>query len=259
MTHMFSICAYGDSPYLEECIRSVKNQSVVSRMQICTSTPSEYIKALADKYGIEMKVRDGESNIADDWNFAYDSANADLVTIAHQDDMYESDYVKELLKAKKKYPDMSLFTTSSSTLKNDKVKTYGSVEIVKKLLRSPLRLKLLSNRSFIKKASITLGNAIICPSCTYDKKLCGPSPFDSKYKFVVDWDSLLRLAEKKGRFVCCEKPLIIYRVHDGAETAKLIKDNTREKEESEMFDRLLNKNVSTVVKRLYKKSYDAYK
>jgi len=26
--HTFAICAYGESPYLEECIKSIKNQIV---------------------------------------------------------------------------------------------------------------------------------------------------------------------------------------------------------------------------------------
>ena len=33
-----------------------------------------------------------------------------FVTIAHQDDMYQKDYVKLLLESWKRYPDMTLFT-----------------------------------------------------------------------------------------------------------------------------------------------------
>lgn len=41
--HVFSICAYKDSPYLERCIRSLKGQTWSSHIIICTSTPSRYI------------------------------------------------------------------------------------------------------------------------------------------------------------------------------------------------------------------------
>ena len=61
--HVFAICAYKDSPSLERCIRSLKAQTVPSHIIICTSTPSSYIDRLAWKYGLQVYVRQGESNI----------------------------------------------------------------------------------------------------------------------------------------------------------------------------------------------------
>ena len=40
--HVYAIPAYGDSPYLESCIRSLKGQSSPSPILLCTSTPSPY-------------------------------------------------------------------------------------------------------------------------------------------------------------------------------------------------------------------------
>lgn len=255
MKHTFAICAYGDSPYLEDCIRSVTEQSEVI---MCTSTPSEYISDLAEKYSIPLFVREGAKGIAYDWNFAYKKAESRLVTIAHQDDVYSKNYVDELMAAKGKYPDMSVFMTSSVTSKNGK-HVFGSVEMVKKLLRLPLSATAFADRRIIKKAALRFGNPVICPSCTYDKLLCGEDIFDPKYHFVTDWDALLRLADKKGRFVCCEKPLIMYRVHGDSETARSIVSHLREKEEAEMFARVLPKGIAAAIGNLYRKSYDAYK
>ena len=50
--HTFVICAYKESQYLEECIKSVLNQNVKSNVIISTSTPNEYINNLAKKYDI---------------------------------------------------------------------------------------------------------------------------------------------------------------------------------------------------------------
>ena len=47
--HTFAVCAYKESPYLEECIESLKGQSVRSNILIATSTPNEYIKNIAEK------------------------------------------------------------------------------------------------------------------------------------------------------------------------------------------------------------------
>ena len=259
MTHAFAITAYKESPYLESCIKSLVNQSVKSSIIICTSTPNAYIYGLAAKYKLSVIVREGKPGIASDWNFAYENADADLVTIAHQDDIYHHDYVKTLFEEKKKYPDMSVFMTSSVSIKGEKLVEWGGIEIVKKLLRMPLRLTDKADKTLIKKAAITFGNPIICPSCTYDKAKCGINLFDSKYSFVLDWDALYKLAEKEGRWVLVEKPLIMYRVHKDSATGESLKNDTRAMEESIMFERLLPKKTADIVKKLYKKSYDAYK
>ena len=46
--HTFVICAYKESPYLEECIKSLKKQTLKSEIIISTSTPNDLIKKLAE-------------------------------------------------------------------------------------------------------------------------------------------------------------------------------------------------------------------
>ena len=62
--HTFVICAYKESPYLEECILSLKNQTQESRILMITSTPNAHITSLADKYQISLLVNEGEGGIA---------------------------------------------------------------------------------------------------------------------------------------------------------------------------------------------------
>ena len=261
VSHAFAICAYGESPYLETCIRSLKAQTVKSEIIICTSTPSEFLNEIAARYELPIYVRTGEPGIGRDWNFAYEAASlrADLVTLAHQDDMYLRDYTQTVLKMKRRYPDMSLFTTASVTAMDRELAEPGLIEHVKSLLRLPLIFPQLNAYRCVKRASITWGNPIICPSCTYDPAMCGHEPFDEGYKFVLDWKLLEKLADRDGRWVYIRKPLIIYRVHSDAATGQCIADHTREHEESEMFDRLLPAPVAGVVKRLYRVSYTAYR
>ena len=73
--HTFVICAYKDSPYLEACIRSLKDQKSESVIKLATSTPSDNIEKLCLQYNIEYCVRYGKSGIADDWNYAYSVAD----------------------------------------------------------------------------------------------------------------------------------------------------------------------------------------
>ena len=60
--HSFAVCAYGESPYLEACLRSLKAQTVKegTEILICTSTPNSHISRLAEKYGVPLRVRDVE-------------------------------------------------------------------------------------------------------------------------------------------------------------------------------------------------------
>lgn len=263
MKHTFVICAYKESPYLESCIKSLKAQIVKSDIKIATSTPNDHIYNIAKKYNIDVFINDRKkpenvSNIGFDWQFAYNTAQTELVTIAHQDDIYLKNYTKDLLKYKKKYPDMTLFTTASITLKNGKIKQFGRVEIVKKILRLPLRVNALNNISFVKRLAITFGNPIIAPSCAYDKRLCPKDLFISELKFALDWECLLKLSKLEGRIVLSERPGICYRIHDEATTKKSIMDNSRQMEESIMFDTLLPKPVADIYKKIYQSSYNAY-
>lgn len=52
--HTFIILAYKDSPYLEECVLSLKNQTVKSEIYMATSTLSGFLESIAKKYDIPI-------------------------------------------------------------------------------------------------------------------------------------------------------------------------------------------------------------
>ncbi len=256
--HTFAVCAHKDSPYLEECIRSLKRQSVPTNIILCTSTPSSYLEEIAGRYQIPVFVRSGNSDIQDDWNFAYGKAETRLVTIAHQDDCYHKQYVEEVLKCWETYPDTTVFTTECAILKNGQIQKPGLVQFVKSVLRLPLRFHGLAEKRWVKKAALIFGNPIICPSCTYDKTALGYPLFDSEFKFALDWDTMWKLAEKPGRFVCVERPLIRYRIHEEATTKACIQDQRRSREEIAMFEKIWPKPIVKMLMFFYKKAYSAY-
>ena len=59
--HTFVICAYGDSKYLEECIHSLKKQTLKSQLILYTSTPSEYIEQICQNNAIVMQFYKGKA------------------------------------------------------------------------------------------------------------------------------------------------------------------------------------------------------
>lgn len=256
--HTFAICAYKDSPYLEACIRSLKGQTVKSDIILCTSTPSPYIQELAQKYDIPVFVRQGESNIREDWNFAYYMATSRFVTIAHQDDLYQKNYVKKLLSSYEKYPDMTLFTGGYTVLKDEKTAGFDKVEFIKRFLRFPLRFRCLSHLTWIKRSVLMFGNSICCPACSYNKERLGEPLFTSPYGFALDWDTLYKLSGLPGRFICVEKPVLYYRVHQEATTKACIRDNSRFQEETLMFSKMWPGIIVKVLMHFYQKAYSEY-
>ena len=102
------------------------------------------------------------------------------------------------------------------------------------------------------------GNPIICPSCTYDKEVLGAPLFDSPYKFALDWDTMWKLADHPGRFTCVERPLIRYRIHEGATTKACIEDHRRTADETAMDGKIWPKPVVKVLMHFYRKAYSAY-
>ena len=103
--HSFAVMAYKDSPYLPDCLDSLKNQTVGSDIYIATSTPSLYIDETAKKYGIKIFATDPGQGIAHDWNFSLSIAKTKYVTLAHQDDLYNSNYTRLCIKAAEKFND----------------------------------------------------------------------------------------------------------------------------------------------------------
>ena len=98
--HTFAICAYKESAYLEKCIKSLKNQTIKSNIILVTSTPNDFLEEISKKYNLPYFINKGEKGITQDWNYAYKMADTELVTIAHQDDVYLPEYAEHISKAK---------------------------------------------------------------------------------------------------------------------------------------------------------------
>lgn len=257
LDHTFAICAYKESKYLEKCVISLKNQTLKTNIIMCTSTPNDYIKNIAKRYDIPLFIKTTKSDICDDWNFAYNKANTNLVTIAHQDDIYEENYAKRIVCLFSKYQDSTIAFTDYYVLKNNK-KGSDTNSFIKKIIKLPLLVRWLAKFKFFKVASLSLGNSINCPSVSYNKKILGNSIFTSELKFGLDWDTFLKLARQKGRFLYLNENLISYRIHDEATTKEFIINNKRKDEDIIMFNKIWPNFISKLIMKVYIKSYDTY-
>lgn len=255
--HTFAICAYKESPYLEECIQSLMRQKKKSNIILCTSSPCDYIEQMVQKYALPYYIRNGQSDIQDDWNFAFDSAKTDYVTIAHQDDVYSEYYFAEL---SRHLPDkdMSLYITDYLPLKHGQAGPRDINSKIRRLLRSPLKIKRFAASKRMRKLTLAFGNSVCCPSITYNKKRLGSTIFDSEFKFCIDWDTCLKYAGQDGHFVYVDKPLVYYRIHDGATSKEFIEDHRRVGEDIAMFSKFWPKPIVKMIMLFYKRAYKTY-
>ena len=119
--HTFVIPAYGESPYLEDCIRSLIEQRLSSGILMVTSTPNQYISCLSQKYQIPLCINHGEAGISGDWNFGISQVHTPLFTIAHQDDVYLPEYSSRILEKYRQVKKPIIFFTDYWELRNDEV------------------------------------------------------------------------------------------------------------------------------------------
>lgn len=245
--HTFAICAYKESEYLEECIKSLKEQTVKSNIIMATSTPNEYIKQLAEKYNIELYINDGEKGIGQDWNFAVSKTKTDYVTVAHQDDIYCKTYLEEIVNNNK---DFIIAFSDYNEIKNGKVIPLTINLKIKKILLFPLKI---NNRwKFTKKFALAFGSSICCPAVTVNTKILGKKPYKTELKCDLDWDSWYEFSKIKGRFLYINKPLMQHRIHEESETSNLIQNNIRLEEDYIMFKKFWPKWFAKMLMKKYK-------
>ena len=76
---------------------------------------------MAEKYNIPLYINKGEKGIGQDWNFAVSQCSTDYVTVTHQDDIYQENYLQEIVKQLEKGKDFIIAFTDYQEIKNGKV------------------------------------------------------------------------------------------------------------------------------------------
>ncbi|MBQ7045877.1 MAG: glycosyltransferase family 2 protein [Clostridia bacterium] len=253
-SHTFAVCAYKESEYLEQCVASLKNQTVKSKIIMCTATDNDKIRAVAKKYDLELFVNSNKPSICGDWNFAMSSCDTELVTLAHQDDVYEPDYLENAIKALNLATDPIMFFSSYSELRNGQKVYSNKLLNIKKFMLSPLKIKAFWKSKFIRRRILALGNAICCPSVTYVIAKTGKEPFCSTMKSNLDWEQWEVFSKLKGSFVYFAKPLMSHRIHEESTTSAIIADNTRTKEDYEIYRKFWPDFIAKFLTKQYQKS-----
>ena len=234
-----------------DCLSSLINQELKSHIIVSTSTPNSYIERVAADYNVSVIVNDGKPSISHDWNCAISHASTSLVTIAHQDDVYSSNYTKEMLSSVNKANRSLIFFSNYGEIRNGNFEDDISILEVKRFLLRKIAQTGFSDDLKIKRDILKFGSAICCPSVTYNLDNLKTPLFSNDMKCDLDWEAWERFSRLDGSFVYSSKVLMHHRIHEGSETTALIRDDTRSKEDFAMLKKFWPAFLARLLNKLY--------
>ena len=250
--HTFVICAYQESPYLEECVDSLLGQTMKSRVLIATSTDNAYIRRIAAERGLEVRLSGRPSDIAGDWNYAYRQAETKYVTIAHQDDIYDPDYATTAVSMMEQRKRPLLFFSDYYEIR-DGEKIYSNTNLrIKKALLLPMLVPFFSGSRGMKRRILSLGNPICCPSVTFARENLPYAMFRKGMKSNIDWEAWAAAADMKGDFVYAPTPLMGHRIHRDSTTTDIIESSLRTQEDLYMLKKFWPDPVAERINAFYR-------
>lgn len=237
--HAFVICAYKENKYLYECISSLLAQHCKSDIYMSTSTPNKFIFDICTQYHIPVFTNTDEKGIASDWNFCMNIFPIKkLITIVHQDDVYEPEYLEKIIEFANKANNPLIIYTDYYEIRNGK-KNSNWLLTIKRVMNFPLRFSVFQKSIKTRRFILSFGCPICCPSVTYVKTNLPIPLFDTRFKNSCDykaWEVLSREGGGvKGEFVYCPQKLVGHRIYEDSATSTNIKDNSRKKEDMEIL------------------------
>jgi len=258
MDHTFAIPVYREAPQLAVLIESLRAQNPQGRsaILIATSTPSPELESFARRHALALHINPHRADIAADWNFALGAAQTELVTLAHQDDIFAPSYVAALAGGLRRHPD-ALFAFCDYSEHTAAGARPANINL---RIKQSLRHRAFGARESIaqprdKLRLLSLGNPICCPSVMFNRSTLVDFSFPAGFKTNLDWMAWLELARRPGGFVYVRESLVSKGVHPGSETTATIANRAREREDRAIFDLLWPKPVAVLLAFVYRLGY----
>lgn len=257
--HCFVVPAYGESPHLSACLRSLAEQSIKSSTLIATSTPNEHIRRIADEHRVPVRVNPHRGGIGSDWNFALQATSAPWVTLAHQDDLYLPDFARRTLDTLARHPAAVLAFTGYNEIQGSAIRPLSTLLCIKQVL---LELGFVggsrASTRLLKTNALRFGCAISCPSVTVNTKATALR-FRTDLKVNLDWAAWLELARKPGDFIYIRESLMQHRLHAESETSAAIDGGHRSAEDELLLRSLWPGAVARAIAASYRIAYRSNK
>ena len=253
--HVFMVLAYGESPFLAGCVHSLLTQTRPSNILVATSTPNAHVNQIAQSCRLTVLTNPARTGIAADWNFALDQAKTyDLVTLAHQDDVYRPMFLEQTLEAFARGGGALCFTGYQEIDDAGRSKS-SKISKVKHLAEALCLGGAREVRGLRLRAFLSLCNPLACSSVTFDLTRLREFRFTEGFASNLDWDAWWRMMIAGETFLRAPERLVARRHNHLTATAGLIADGTRAREDLVMFRRAWPWPLGEAVARLYRLGY----
>ena len=208
------IPAYGESPYLDQCITSIVNSqdASVQIIVIDDASPTSFVRNISEKYFPRISYIRNEKNlgVANNFNKALSSANSLFVQIVGQDDLIVDSMVKVIHSAKDYVDQCFAIHPAVKVIDSLGNSSFDMNEVIKSIIK-PASQKTYSGDTLRK--SLLLGDWTYFPSIIWNKNLLPEAPFSDEFKYCMDLDLLLRMCATDSALFLSDKKGFHYRRH----------------------------------------------
>jgi glycosyltransferase involved in cell wall biosynthesis len=236
----FAIPFYRNRDYLERAIRSVFAQTTPDWSLFISDDAgpegdlSSWIASLPHQDKIRYVRQPQNLGIAGNWNACLRSATSDLVTLLHADDELEPDYAATMLDAARRHPSASVLFCGATVIDENGKSAFSFPDWFKRWLL-PARKGEFVVQGEEGLRAVYRGNFIMCPTMCYRREHLPVTPFDGRWKQVLDLDFITHMLAGGREFVGLPNKCYRYRRHAENQT-KLQSDSLlRFEEERDLY------------------------
>lgn len=237
----FAVPYFQGKEYLRECLHSVQKQTLErwEAVVIDDAGPepaADLVSELSDSR-ITYARNSVNAGLAGNWNRAFNATRAPLVTILHADDRLRPNYARSVVDLMTQHENAAAVHCQAEIIDDNGLPRFSFPDRVKDLIR-PRGHGVIMTHGEPGLVDFVRGSWIYCPTLCFRRAQFPLEGFDPAWKFMVDFDLIVRLLENNALLVGTRKAEFEYRRHSLAQTSLLTETLFRFKEELDYYESL---------------------
>lgn len=202
----------------------------------CSEDEVEQIVAQLNDSRFEYVRNSRRLGIPSNWNFALSLVSTRYAVVLHADDELERNYVASMVTLMNEHADASIGYCRVRVIDEHENSARSLVDFGKTLIR-PLSIgrSILLTEGESGMRTLLRGDWIYCPTICFRRNSLPQNIFDNRWKFVPDYEFLLRLLLDGRQIVGTSRRLYRYRRHPYSQTSILTKNLHRFFEEFQLM------------------------
>ncbi len=237
----FGIPYYRGRDFLRQTLTSLQNQTLHDweAVVVDDAGPEPADDVVRDLSDPRIRYERNLTNLglAGNWNRSLHLTKAPLVTILHADDLARPQYAATMVDLLSRYPSAAAGHCRVAIINDAGTPTFSLPDRVKDFVRPRGTGDIITHGSS-GLAEFIRGSWIYCPTLCFRRELFPSDGFDGSWKFMVDFDLIVRLIESDTTIVGSREVAFEYRRHLMAQTAIMTEDLFRFREELDYYELL---------------------